>query len=86
MSCTVAPAKARRNSALSVLWATLTNVLVIDVPMLAPMIIGMAVGTSKTEMMITYCNLRPTVIVDSFFHLRSEATMLTIIEVEVLDD
>lgn len=49
MSCTVAPANALRNSALSFDCANDTNVLVTDVPMLAPIIIGMAVGTSRTK-------------------------------------
>ncbi len=49
MSCTVAPANALRNSARRLLCATLTSVFVIDVPMLAPITIGMAVCTFRTE-------------------------------------
>ena len=38
----VAPAKARRNSSRRVIWAIETRVLVTEVPMLAPMMIGIA--------------------------------------------
>lgn len=49
MSWTVAPAKARRNSFLLDECANETIVLVTDVPMFAPMTIGMAVFTDRTE-------------------------------------
>mmetsp|Transcript_35062 Transcript_35062/g.88376 ORF Transcript_35062/g.88376 Transcript_35062/m.88376 type:complete len:229 (+) Transcript_35062:967-1653(+) len=45
-SCTVAPAKARRYSSLSPACAKLTIVFVTEVPMLAPMIMGIAFFTS----------------------------------------
>ena len=54
ISCTVAPAKARRNSLRSAACASETMVLVTDVPMLAPITIGMAGSTSKTEKIYTY--------------------------------
>ena len=41
-SCTVAAAKARLNSLLLLIWPIDTRILVIVVPMFAPMIIGMA--------------------------------------------
>ena len=41
-SCTVAPAKALWNSSRRVTWASETRVLVTDVPMFAPMTMGMA--------------------------------------------
>mmetsp|Transcript_16940 Transcript_16940/g.53398 ORF Transcript_16940/g.53398 Transcript_16940/m.53398 type:complete len:208 (-) Transcript_16940:15-638(-) len=44
-SCTVAPAKARRYSSLLPKCARLTMVFVTDVPMLAPMIMGIALST-----------------------------------------
>ena len=49
MSWTVAPAKARRNWFLSADCAMDTMVLVTDVPMLAPITMGMAGRTSMTE-------------------------------------
>jgi len=48
MSCTVAPPKALRNWFFSPDWPMETMVLVTDVPMLAPMIIGMAILTLST--------------------------------------
>ena len=51
ISWTVAPAKARRNSSRSPDWARDTTVLVTDVPMFAPMMIGMAGRTSRTTKM-----------------------------------
>jgi len=48
MSWTVAPANALLKSALLVICPRATIVLVTDVPMLAPIIIGMAVFTSIT--------------------------------------
>ena len=50
MSWTVAPAKARRKSFLFVICPIETIVLVTEVPMLAPITIGMASCTVKTEM------------------------------------
>ena len=52
MSCTVAAAKARRNSFRLPICVNDTNVLVTEVPTLAPMIIGIAAGTSKTAEII----------------------------------
>lgn len=49
MSWTVAPANARRKSPTSVIWPMETSVLVTEVPMLAPITIGIACLTSKTE-------------------------------------
>ena len=49
MSWTVAPAKARRKSLTSVIWPIETSVFVTDVPMLAPITIGMARWTSRTK-------------------------------------
>ena len=51
ISWTVAPANARRNWFLSAIWPIATIVLVTDVPMLAPIVIGMAVRTVKTTEM-----------------------------------
>ena len=48
ISCTVAPPKALRNSFLSPDWAMDTMVFVTDVPILEPMMIGMAGLTSIT--------------------------------------
>lgn len=42
MSCTVAAEKASSNSFLFPIWVMATKVLVTEVPMLAPMIMGMA--------------------------------------------
>ena len=47
-SLTVAPANARLNSFLSDAWANDTSVFVTDVPILAPMMIGMDVRIDKT--------------------------------------
>ena len=47
-SLTVAPENARLNSLLSEAWANDTRVLVTDVPMLAPIMIGMAARIDKT--------------------------------------
>lgn len=49
MSWTVAPANARRKSPTSVIWPMETSVFVTEVPMLAPITIGIACLTSKTE-------------------------------------
>ena len=49
MSWTVAPAKARRNWFLSAIWPIATMVLVTDVPIFAPIVIGMAVRTVRTK-------------------------------------
>ena len=57
MSWTVAQAKALLNSFLSDIWAKETMVLVTEVPILAPMIMGMAVLTG------TSAATRPTIIV-----------------------
>ena len=62
MSWTVAQAKALLNSSLSDIWVKETMVLVTEVPMLAPMIMGMAVltGTSaatKPTMMVVEVEL-----------------------------
>ena len=48
-SCTVAPAKARRKSSLSAICPIDTIVLVTDVPMFAPITMGIASRTLKTE-------------------------------------
>ena len=48
MSWTVAAAKARRNSFRSPIWVKETIVLVTEVPMLAPITIGMASETVRT--------------------------------------
>lgn len=50
MSWMVAAAKARRNSRRSEAWPRDTTVLVTDVPMLAPITIGMASRTRSTVM------------------------------------
>ena len=47
LSCTVAAEKARRNSSGSFIWPRLTMVLVSEVPMLAPITIGMAMLTGR---------------------------------------
>lgn len=49
MSCTVAPAKALLYSFLLVIWPIDTMVLVTEVPILAPMMTGMAFFTGITE-------------------------------------
>lgn len=49
MSWTVAPANARRKSPTSVIWPMETSVFVTEVPMLAPITIGIACLTSRTE-------------------------------------
>jgi len=48
MSWTVAPANARRKSFLLVIWPMATMVLVTEVPMLAPIMMGIACGTVST--------------------------------------
>ena len=55
-SWTVAPAKARLKSFLLVIWPIDTIVLVTDVPMLAPITIGMASFTVNTEKKNTCIN------------------------------
>ena len=49
ISCTVAPANALRNSFLSAICPMATMVLVTEVPIFDPMMIGIAGRTSKTE-------------------------------------
>ena len=53
-SCTVAPAKALSNWALSVTWVKETSVLVKLVPTLAPITIGIAVLTCNTDKKINH--------------------------------
>lgn len=48
MSWTVAAAKARRNMSRSPAWVMATKVLVTEVPMLDPMMMGTASSTSMT--------------------------------------
>jgi hypothetical protein len=50
MSSTAAPAKARRNSFLLAISAKETIRLVTEVPMLAPIMIGIAMPTVKTKL------------------------------------
>lgn len=52
MSWTVAAANARLNSLRSPIWVSETMVLVTDVPMLAPMMIGIATRTVRTTIEI----------------------------------
>ena len=99
MSCTVAPAKALRNWFLSPDWVRETMVLVTEVPMFAPIIIGMAGLTWSTIKMtriykhIHFVQNLVYLKTDLFFsksacltlYLLPEATIVTTIDVEVLE-